>query len=97
MKQCSALLIICLVAQACLTLCNPMDYSTPGFPVETISWSLLKLRSIKQMMQSNHLILCLPVLLLPSIFPSIRVFSKVSSLHQRAKILQLQLQHQSFQ
>ena len=41
----------------------------------TISWSLLKLMPIELMMPSNHLILCLPLLLLPSIFPSIRVFS----------------------
>ena len=40
----------------------------------TISWSLLKLMSIKLMMPSNHLILCCPLLLLPSIFPKIRVF-----------------------
>ena len=41
----------------------------------TISWSLLKLKSIELVMPSNHLILCRPLLLLPSIFPSIRVFS----------------------
>ena len=41
----------------------------------TISWSLLKLMSIESVMPSNHLILCCPLLLLPSIFPSIRVFS----------------------
>ena len=41
----------------------------------TISWSLLKLMSVESMMPSNHLILCLPLLLLPSVFPSIRVFS----------------------
>ena len=41
----------------------------------TISWSLLKLMSIESMMPSNHLILCHPLLLLPSIFPSIRIFS----------------------
>ena len=40
----------------------------------TISWSLLKLMSIKLMMPSNHLILCCPLLLLPSVFPKIRVF-----------------------
>ena len=44
----------------------------------TNSWSLLKLMSIKSMMPSNHLILCHPLLPLPSIFPSIRVFSKQS-------------------
>ena len=48
----------------------------------TNSWSLLKFMSIESMMPSNHLILCLP-LLLPSIFPSIRVFSNESVLHIR--------------
>ena len=49
----------------------------------TISWSLLKLMSIESVMPSNHLILCCPLLLLPSIFPSIRVFSSESALHIR--------------
>ena len=48
-----------------------------------ISWSLLKLMSIQSMMPSSHLILCHPLLLLPSIFPSIRVFSSESVLHIR--------------
>ena len=47
------------------------------------SWSLPKLRSIESVMPSNHLILCCPLLLLPSIFPNIRVFSKESVLHIR--------------
>ena len=62
----------------------------------TISQSLLKLMSIESMMPSNNLIFCCPLLLLPSIFPSLRVFSRVSSLHQVVKVLELQLQHQSF-
>ena len=49
----------------------------------TISWSLLKLMSIESVMPSNHLILCCPLLFLPSIFPSIRVFSNESALHIR--------------
>ena len=49
----------------------------------TNSWSLLKLMPIRLVMPSNHLILCLPLLLLPSIFPSIRVFSNESGLHIR--------------
>ena len=57
------------------TLCNPMDCSMPGFPVIINSRSLLKLMSIELAMPSNHLILCCPLLLLPSNFPSIRVFS----------------------
>ena len=49
----------------------------------TISWSLLKFMSIELVMLSNHLILCCPLLLLPSIFPSIRVFPNESALHIR--------------
>ena len=63
----------------------------------TNSQSLLKLMSIELAMPSNHLILCRPLLLLPSIFPSTRVFSNVSSSHQVGKVLEFQLQHQSFQ
>ena len=60
------------VAPSCLTLCDPMDCSTPGFAVLHYVQSLLKLMSIESVMPSNHLILCYP--LLPSIFPSIKVF-----------------------
>ena len=64
----------------------------------TISQSLLKLMSIKSVIPSNHLILCRPVFLLPSIFPNIRVFSNESALlYQVTIILEFQLQHQSFQ
>ena len=49
----------------------------------TNTWSLLKLVSIELVMPSNHLILCHPLLLLPSIFPSIRVFSNESAIHVR--------------
>ena len=61
------------VAQLCPTLCNSMDCSTPGLPVH--HWSLLKFMSIESVMPSNQLIFCHPLLLLPSIFPSIRVSS----------------------
>ena len=61
-------------------LCNPMECSTPGFPVLTISQSLLKLTSVELMMLSNHLIFCHSLLLLPSTFPSTRVFSNESAL-----------------
>ena len=63
----------------------------------TISWSLLKFKSIKSLMPPNHLILCHPLLLLPSIFPASGSFLMSGSSHQVAKILELQLQHQSFQ
>ena len=57
-----------------------MDCSTPGFPVHHHLPELLKLMSIKSVMPSNHLLLCCPLLLLPSIFPNIRVFSNESPL-----------------
>ena len=66
--------------QSCPTLCDPMDCSTPGLPVHPNFRSLLKLMSIELVMPSNHLILCRPFLLPPSIFPSIRVFSNESVL-----------------
>ena len=66
--------------QFCPTLCDPMDYSTPGFLSITNSRSLLRLMSFKSVMPSNHLILCHPLLLLSSVFPSIRVFSSESVL-----------------
>ena len=62
----------------------------------TISRSLLKLMFIKSLMPSNHLILCWPILLLPSIFPILSLFQWVSSSHQVAKLLELQLLHQSW-
>ena len=71
------------VAQLCATLCNPMDCSMAGLPVITNSLSLLKLMSTELMMPSNHLILCCPLFLLPSIFPSIKVFSNELTLHMR--------------
>ena len=71
----------CSVTQSCPTLCDPMDCSMPGFPVLHHLPELLKLMSIESVMQPNHLILCRPLLLPPSIFPSIRVFSNVSALH----------------
>ena len=73
----------CSVAQSCPTLCDPMDCSTPGFLSFTISWILLKLMSIESVMSSNHIILCHPLLLLSSIFPSIRIFSHELAIHIR--------------
>ena len=54
---------------------HPIDCSRPGLPVHFHSQSLLKLMSVELEMPFNHLILCCPLLLLPSIFPSIRIFS----------------------
>ena len=74
---CLYMLIYCCfsVTQSCPTLCDPMNRSTQASLSFTISWSLPKLMSIKSVMPYNHLILCCPCPHLPSIFPSIRVFS----------------------
>ena len=69
------------VTQPCPTLCDPMDCSTQASLSITNSWSLLKLMSIESVIPSNHLILCRLLILLPSIFPSIRIFSTKSTLH----------------
>ena len=74
-----------------------MDWSMPGFPIYQQLRSLLQLMSIQSMMPSSHLILCRPLLLLPPIPPSISLFQWVNSLHEVAKVLEFQLQHQSFQ
>ena len=60
-----------------------MDCITPASLSITNSWNLLKLMSIESVMTSSHLVLCCPLLLLPSVFPSIRVFSNESGLHSR--------------
>ena len=65
------------MAKLCPTVCDPMDCSTPGF---TVSQSLLKVMSTESVMSSSHLIPYCPLLLLPSVFPSIRVFSSESTL-----------------
>ena len=73
------------VAQSCLTLCNPMNCSTPRQASLSIinSRSPTKLMSIESVMPSNHLILCRPLLLLPPIPSSIRVFTNESALRIR--------------
>ena len=68
-------------AQSCLTLCNPMSCSMPGLSVHHQLPESTKPMSTESVMPSSHLILCRPLLLLPSIPPSIRVFSNESALH----------------
>ena len=63
------------VTKSCPALCNPMDCNTSGSSVLHYLPEFLKFMFIESVMPSNHLILCHPLLLLPSIFPSIRVFS----------------------
>ena len=71
------------VAQSCLTLCEPMDCSMPGFLFHHQLLKLAQFVSIEWVIPSNHLILCCPFLLPPSIFPSIRVFSDALALRIR--------------
>ena len=85
------------VTQLCLTLCDPMDDITPGLPVhhqlpEPTQTHVHHISEGIQLSHPRH-----PFLLLPVIFPNIQVFSNESSLRQVAKVLELQLQHQSFQ
>ena len=67
------------VAQSCQTLCDPMNCSMPGLPVHH-QLPEFTLTSMESVMPSSHLILCRPILLLPPIPPSIRVFSNESTL-----------------
>ena len=71
------------VTQSCLILCNPIDCNTPRLPIHHQLLELTKLMSIESVMPSSHLILCCPLLLLPSIFPSIKIFSNESVLRFR--------------
>ena len=71
------------IAQSYLTLCDPVDCSNQASLSITNPRSLLKLMPIESVMPSNHFILCHPLLLPPSIFPSIRVFSNESVLRIR--------------
>ena len=71
------------VPQSYPTVCDPMNCSTPGRLSITNSQSSPKLMSMELVMPSNHLILCRPLVLPPSIFPSVRVFSNESALHIR--------------
>ena len=70
------------VTQSYLTLCDPMDHSMPGLPVHHQLLKSTQTHVHQSVMPSNHLILCSPCLL-PSLFPSIRVFSNESTLHIR--------------
>ena len=75
----SAFNYCCLVTKSYPTLWNPMDYSMSFM----VSQSVFKLMSVESVIPSNHLFCCLPLLLLPSIFPRIRVFSNELALHIR--------------
>ena len=89
MKKLGAILIFKLPFSSVQSLSREQLFAIPGTAAHqaslsfTSSWSLLKLMSIESVMPSNHFILCRPLFLPPSIFPSIRVFSNESALHIR--------------
>ena len=68
---------------SCVQLCDPIDCSMTGFPVHCQLLELIRLMSIESVMPSTHLILCHLLLFLPSILPSIRVYSSESVLRIR--------------
>ena len=70
-------------SQSCPTLCDPMNHSTPGLPVHHQLPEFTHTHAIESVMPSSHFILCHPLLLLPPIPTSIRVFSSKSALHMR--------------
>ena len=86
------------VTQPCLTLCDPMNHSTPGLPVhdQLLEFTQTHVYQVGDAIQPSH-----PVLpLSPTAFNLSQhqgLFKRVSSLHQLAKVLEFQLQHQSFQ
>ena len=98
-KTFNPVVFIVVQSQSCVWLfVTPWTAAYQAFLSLTTSQSLPRFVSIKSVMLSNHLIFCCPLLVLPSVFSSISIFSKwVRSLHQVAKVLELQLQDQSFQ
>ena len=72
-------LLIVVQSPSHVQLCDPMDCSTPGLPVPHHLLEFPKFISIELVMPSTHLILCRPLLLLPSVFPSVRIFSNESA------------------
>ena len=74
---------MCLVTQSCLTLATPWTVARQAPLFSTVFQSLLKLMFIESVMPSSHLILCCPLVHLPSNFPSIRIFTNESALHIR--------------
>ena len=87
------------VAQSCPILCDPVDCSMPGFSVHHQLLDLAQTQSIELVMTTNHLILCCPLLLLPSTLPSIRVFTNVpvlsirwSSIRALASVLRMNIE-----
>ena len=92
------MIVFSSVIQSCPTFATPCTAAHQASVSTHNSWSLLKLMPIASVMPSNRLILCRPLLLPPSIFPSHQgLYQWVGSSHEVAKVLEFQLQHRSFQ
>ena len=96
-RVCVASVHFSSVSQSCPALCDPMNHSTPGLPVhhQLPEFTQTHIHRVGDAIQPSHPLR--PLLLLPPIPPSIRVFSNESTLHEVAKVLEFQLQHHSFQ
>ena len=79
----SVIICCCSVAKSCLTLCDPIGWQLARLPCPSRLPELAQTMCTESVVPSNHLILCRPLLLLLSVFPSIRVFSSESALHNR--------------
>ena len=90
------LLLMYSVAQSCLTLCNPMNHSTPGLPVTNSQFTQTHVHRVSDAIRSSHP-LSSPSPPAPNPSQHQGLFQWVSSSHQVAKVLEFQLQHQSFQ
>ena len=89
----------CSVTQMCLTLCDPMDYSTPGFPVhhQLPEFTQTHVRWVGDAIQPSHPPLSSPSPPVLNLSQHQGLFKWISSSHQVARLLEFQLQHQSFQ
>ena len=97
MRETYSLVQFSSVAQSCQTLCKLMDCSVPGLPVHHQNLKILKLMSIELVMPSKHRILCRPFSSCLQSFPASGSFPVSQIFTSVAKVLEFQLQHQSFQ
>ena len=95
MVHCACFVYCCSITKLCPTVCDPMTAACQAPLSSSISLSLLKLMSTEPILLSNHLNIFYPLLFLPSIFPSVNIFSNELALCLGAKVLELQ--RQSFQ
>ena len=98
MSQIYSLVQFSSVAQSCQALCDPMNCSTPGLPVhhQLLEFTQTHVHQVGDATQPSHPLLS-PSPLALNLFQDQGIFQRISSSHQVAKVLEFQLQHQSFQ